>query len=150
MTTPIQTLTNAEIIAEMCRLLRLLSKRADAAMPVHSPDRSANKLILIQQAICDVLRTPIAVMSSRARPDNYVQARHIAMFLSRELTEYSMQDIAKSFRPTMNHSTITHGHRACLDRMMHVKGFESLVDACKQRALKLIDNAGLPLFQQSL
>ncbi len=55
-------------------------------------------------------------MTSRRRPENIAFPRQIAMYLSREMTEYSLSAIGEAFGGR-DHGTVLHACRLVKDRM---------------------------------
>lgn len=71
----------------------------------HSPSIAA-----IQEAVCSELGVSRSAMLSTARTAPVSKARQIAMYLSREMTDLSLADIAREFG--RDHTTILHATRA--------------------------------------
>jgi chromosomal replication initiator protein len=63
----------------------------------------------IQDAVCAVLHLSRDELLSSSRTPRVTRARHIAMYLTRELTGHSLAEIARAFR--RDHSTVLHGIR---------------------------------------
>jgi hypothetical protein len=61
----------------------------------------------IQRAVARNFRVPEELFFSPSRQRNATRARHIAMFLSRELTPHSLPALGGFFR--RDHSTVLHG-----------------------------------------
>lgn len=76
---------------------------ASANIHGHIPPQ---KILLIQQSIADHYSLPLTVMNSKLRTNAFVKARQIAMYLSRELTRYSLQCVADCF--SRDHGTVIH------------------------------------------
>ena len=58
---------------------------------------SPNKRIAaIQRTVCEYYDLPLSIMSSRIRTQRNAQARHVALYLSRELTKLPLETIASA------------------------------------------------------
>ena len=92
---------------------RALGSGAAAALPapggVLAPTISA-----IQDAVSSVLGVPRADLLSAKRTPAVARARHLAMFLARELTPLSLSQIAREF--DRDHSTVIHAIRTVGER----------------------------------
>jgi chromosomal replication initiator protein len=62
----------------------------------------------IQNKVAEYFDISLADLRSKRRQRNFVIPRHLAMYLSRELTSLSLPEIARKFNGN-NHSTIVHG-----------------------------------------
>lgn len=81
-----------------------------AASSGRDPDTMERPSIeAIQDAVCAVLHLSRDDLLSPSRAPELTRARHLAMYLTRELTGYSLADIARGFR--RDHSTVLHGIR---------------------------------------
>src|SRR5215216_1060020 len=91
---------------------RVLAEPTDAAAPTHprDDDSQAPTVAAIQDAVCSTLGVSRAAMLSPSRTAAVSRARQIAMYLTRELTELSLVDIARDFG--RDHTTILHATRA--------------------------------------
>ena len=69
-------------------------------------------------------------LGSQSRKMELVNARHIAMYLSRELTNNSLLSIGKYFGDR-DHSTVIHACRTIENKMSEDKEFRSRVDNLK-------------------
>jgi chromosomal replication initiator protein len=74
----------------------------------------APSVAAIQDAVSSVLAVPRADLLSAKRTPAVARARHLAMFLARELTPLSLSQIAREF--DRDHSTVIHAIRAVGDR----------------------------------
>lgn len=66
-------------------------------------------IVAIQDAVCAVFGLSRVDLLSPARTTRITRARHLAMYLSRELTDRSLAEIAREFR--RDHSTVLHAVR---------------------------------------
>ncbi|MGI9021316.1 MAG: chromosomal replication initiator protein DnaA [Solirubrobacterales bacterium] len=69
----------------------------------------------IQEAVAGVLEVPRVEMLSARRTPRIARARQLAMYLSRELTELSLAQIAREF--DRDHSTVVHAIRTVANRL---------------------------------
>ncbi len=72
----------------------------------------------------------IGGVKGRKRNRSIVVPRQVAMYLSRELTGYSLMEIGASFR--RDHTTIMHGIQATRERMSGDGVFHAQVDSLKK------------------
>src|SRR5436190_2800506 len=70
----------------------------------------------IQKKVAEHFDIRLADMTSKRRPENIAFPRQIAMFLSRELTENSLNNIGEAFGGR-DHGTVLHACRLIKDRM---------------------------------
>jgi chromosomal replication initiator protein len=83
---------------------------AKQAIKTTNPAFEAVKKIgidLIQQIVADYFNIKIQDLSSRKRPENIAKARQIAMYITRQLTEYSLVQIGQYFGGK-DHTTVMH------------------------------------------
>lgn len=71
---------------------------------------------VIQKRVAEHFDIRLADMTSKRRPENIAFPRQIAMFLSRELTEHSLNAIGEAFGGR-DHGTVLHACRLVKDRM---------------------------------
>ena len=64
----------------------------------------------IQNAVSDFYGIPVALLNDKTRRQEVVFARQVAMFLSKEMTKYSLKTIGLVFGGR-DHSTVIHGHK---------------------------------------
>ena len=74
----------------------------------------APSVVAIQEAVASVTGIPQADLLSDKRTPDVVRARHLAMFLTRELTPLSLVQIAGNFN--RDHSTVIHAIRVVGER----------------------------------
>ena len=80
-------------------------------------DEEATSLITIekiQRTVAEFYDIRLADMSSKRRPQNIAWPRQVAMYLCRELTDYSSPAIAECF--SRNHATILHAEQSVRER----------------------------------
>jgi chromosomal replication initiation ATPase DnaA len=63
----------------------------------HPVARRGNLVSEIQVAVADYFDIPLAGMLGPSRRRNWARPRHVAMYLSRELTKFSIDKIARIF-----------------------------------------------------
>jgi chromosomal replication initiator protein len=78
--------------------------------------RYAINIEVIQKRVAEHFDIRLADMTSRRRPENIAFPRQIAMFLSRQLTETSLNAIGEAFGGR-DHGTVLHACRLVKDRM---------------------------------
>jgi chromosomal replication initiator protein len=83
---------------------------------LHEEGRQSISIDLIQKKIAEHFDLRLADMTSKRRPENIAFPRQIAMFLSRQLTELSLNAIGEAFGGR-DHGTVLHACRAVKDRM---------------------------------
>lgn len=74
------------------------------------------KIVTIQQAVADEFGVTVMQLTAATRKAPIVRARHTAMSLTRELTGFSFQRIAKSFG-RYDHTTVLHALAATIERV---------------------------------
>jgi chromosomal replication initiator protein len=77
--------------------------------PPAAADDPAPSVLAIQDAVCVVLHLSRDDLLSPSRAPDVTRARHLAMYLTRQLTGLSLADIARSFQ--RDHSTVLHAIR---------------------------------------
>ena len=65
---------------------------------------------MIQKQVCSFFNVSIVDLQSKKRMKNIVNARHIAMYLSRQLTQMSFPEIGKAFGGK-DHTTVLHSYK---------------------------------------
>ncbi len=70
----------------------------------------------IQKKVAEFFDIRVADMKSNRRPKNIAHPRQIAMYLARELTDLSLQELGEGFGGK-DHSTIIYGHKATKKKM---------------------------------
>ena len=82
---------------------------------VPSGSKPTPSVAAIQDAVAGVLGVPRAELLSPRRTPRIARARQLAMYLSRELTQLSLSQIAREF--DRDHSTVMHAIRAVSSRL---------------------------------
>lgn len=83
--------------------------RADQASTPASSRPDAPSIAAIQDAVCATLGITRAELLSSSRTPRIARARHIAMYMSRQMTGSSLAEIARGF--DRDHSTVLHAIR---------------------------------------
>ncbi len=78
--------------------------------------RTTISIDIIQKRVAEHFDIRLADMTSKRRPENIAFPRQIAMFLSRQLTESSLNTIGEAFGGR-DHGTVLHACRLVKDRM---------------------------------
>ena len=78
--------------------------------------RRAITIDQIQKRVAEHFDVRLADMTSKRRPANIAFPRQIAMYLARELTKGSLNEIGEAFGGR-DHGTVLHAHRLVKDRM---------------------------------
>ena len=92
--------------------------------------RFAITIDVIQKKVAEHYDIRIADMTSKRRPENIAFPRQVAMFLSRELTDSSLNMIGEAFGGR-DHGTVLHACRLVKDRMS--------VDATVREAVRFLE-----------
>jgi chromosomal replication initiator protein len=83
---------------------------------LHEEGRFSVNIDTIQKKVAEHFDIRLADMTSKRRPENIAFPRQIAMFLSRQLTESSLNTIGEAFGGR-DHGTVLHACRLVKDRM---------------------------------
>src|SRR6266478_2198655 len=83
---------------------------------IHEEGRFSITIEVIQKKVAEHFDIRLADMTSKRRPENIVFPRQIAMFLSRHMTESSLNSIGEAFGGR-DHGTVLHACRLVKDRM---------------------------------
>jgi chromosomal replication initiator protein len=83
---------------------------------LHEEGRFTVNIETIQKRVAEHFDIRLADMTSKRRPENIAFPRQIAMFLSRQLTESSLNAIGEAFGGR-DHGTVLHACRLVKDRM---------------------------------
>ena len=95
-----------------------------------------DKIKIIQKMVCDVFEISELDLISRNKNAKYIPARHISMWLVRELTHESYPVIAREFAGR-HHTSIMHGERnakVLFSRDVHYQDLANLVAARYKQA----------------
>ena len=83
---------------------------------LHEEGRFSVSIELIQKKVAEHYDIRLADMTSKRRPENIAFPRQVAMFLSRQMTESSLNTIGEAFGGR-DHGTVLHACRLVKDRM---------------------------------
>jgi len=83
---------------------------------LHEEGRFTVNIDFIQKRVAEHFDIRLADMTSKRRPENIAFPRQIAMFLSRQMTESSLNTIGEAFGGR-DHGTVLHACRLVKDRM---------------------------------
>jgi chromosomal replication initiator protein len=83
---------------------------------LHEEGRMSINIEAIQKRVAEHFDIRLADMTSKRRPENIAFPRQIAMFLSRQMTESSLNTIGEAFGGR-DHGTVLHACRLVKDRM---------------------------------
>lgn len=83
---------------------------------LHEEGRQTVNIEVIQKRVAEHFDIRLADMTSKRRPENIAFPRQIAMFLSRQMTESSLNTIGEAFGGR-DHGTVLHACRLVKDRM---------------------------------
>ena len=86
----------------------------------------------IQRTVCDFYDIPEDLLRAKTRKQEVVNARQVAMYLSKELTNSSLKTIGLHFGGR-DHSTVIHSCQAVQDRLKSDSGFKQNVDQLRRR-----------------
>lgn len=80
----------------------------------------------VQLAIADKFNVDISDLKGKCRSADIVLPRQVAMYLMRDLTDYSLPSIGKAFGGR-DHSTVLHACKKIEEKLAEDKNFESLI-----------------------
>jgi chromosomal replication initiator protein len=83
---------------------------------LHEEGRYSVNIDFIQKKVAEHYDIRLADMTSKRRPENIAFPRQVAMFLSRQMTESSLNTIGEAFGGR-DHGTVLHACRLVKDRM---------------------------------
>ena len=97
-------------------------------------DRPAVSIETIQRCACEHYGIRISDLMSRKRAKNFAEARQVAMYLARKMTNESYPAIAQRFAGR-DHSTIIHACKAIAQRITDNEDLRATVERLEQIAL---------------
>jgi len=106
----------------------------------------SKRIEIIQRIVADHYQLPVEIMHSKVRARSYVRARHVAIYLSRELTNFSLEDIATAFRPGLDHGTVSYAIESVADIMTTETGFAEVIAKLRAKSAQGIEDISMPLF----
>ncbi|MBI2929007.1 MAG: chromosomal replication initiator protein DnaA [Verrucomicrobia bacterium] len=102
---------------------------------LHEEGRCVISIESIQKRVADHYDIRLADMTSKRRPENIAFPRQIAMYLSRNLTESSLNTIGEAFGGR-DHGTVLHACRLVKDRMEVDPGVRQVVNYLEKQLLR--------------
>lgn len=110
-------------------------------------DTIAHRVGIIQRVVREHFQLPAACMSSKKKTNEYVEARQIAMHLCREMTNSTLESIARSFRKGMDHMTISFASQRVDEAMRENPRYAEQIAAIRAKCEIALDNSENPLFE---
>ncbi len=96
---------------------------------VFGAPRQANITIeTIQKVVCEYFAVSITDIKSKKRTRNFVQPRQVAMYIARELTEFSTTEIGVEFGGR-DHSTVMHACDKISEKITLDSSMESMINS---------------------
>jgi chromosomal replication initiator protein len=117
------SLDNREVTVELAR---------DVLRMVVNESKSPINIDQIQHIVCEFFDIPEDLLRAKTRKQEVVNARQIAMYLSKELTNSSLKTIGLHFGGR-DHSTVIHSCQTIHDRMTNDSTFKQNVDQLRRR-----------------
>jgi chromosomal replication initiator protein len=117
------SLDNREITVELAReVLRMVVN--DAKSPINIDQ--------IQRVVCEFFDIPEDLLRAKTRKQEVVNARQVAMYLSKDLTNSSLKTIGLHFGGR-DHSTVIHSCQTIHDRIANDPAFKQTIDQLRRR-----------------
>jgi len=117
------SLDNQEITVELAR---------DVLRMVVNESKSPINIDQIQHIVCEFFDIPEDLLRAKTRKQEVVNARQIAMYLAKELTNSSLKTIGLHFGGR-DHSTVIHSCQTIHDRITSDSAFKQNVDQLRRR-----------------
>ena len=86
----------------------------------------------IQRTVCEFYDIPEDLLRAKTRKQEVVNARQVAMYLSKELTNSSLKTIGLHFGGR-DHSTVIHSCQTIQDRLRNDSVFKQNLDQLRRR-----------------
>ena len=102
---------------------------------LHEEGRHSINIEVIQKRVAEHFDIRLADMTSKRRPENIAFPRQIAMFLSRQMTESSLNTIGEAFGGR-DHGTVLHACRLVKDRMEVDPNVRQVVNYLEKQLLR--------------
>lgn len=108
------TMTGRTVNTDLARrvISNLVAARTDEKLTIDN----------IKQVVCDYYKITLNDLSSNSRKQEFVQARQVAMYFSKKLTDDSLTSIGSSIG-NRTHATVLHACKTVQDLMETDKGF---------------------------
>jgi len=117
------SLDNREVNVELAR---------DVLRMVVNESKSPINIDQIQHIVCEFFDIPEDLLRAKTRKQEVVNARQVAMYLSKELTNSSLKTIGLHFGGR-DHSTVIHSCQTVHDRISSDSAFKQNVDQLRRR-----------------
>lgn len=117
------SLDNREITVDLAK---------DVLRMVVNDSKSPINIDQIQRIVCEYFDIPEDLLRAKTRKQEVVNARQVAMFLSKELTNSSLKTIGLHFGGR-DHSTVIHSCQSIQDRINSDSSFKQNVDQLRRR-----------------
>lgn len=117
------SLDNREITVDLAR---------DVLRMVVNESKSPINIDQIQRIVCEYYDIPEDLLRAKTRKQEVVNARQVAMYLSKELTNSSLKTIGLHFGGR-DHSTVIHSCQSVQDRINGDSSFKQNVDQLRRR-----------------
>jgi chromosomal replication initiator protein len=117
------SLDNREITVDLAR---------DVLRMVVNESKSPINIDQIQHIVCEFFDIPEDLLRAKTRKQEVVNARQVAMYLSKELTNSSLKTIGLHFGGR-DHSTVIHSCQTIHDRIAADSAFKQNVDQLRRR-----------------
>jgi chromosomal replication initiator protein len=102
---------------------------------LHEEGRYSISIDLIQKKVAEHFDIRLADMTSKRRPENIAFPRQIAMYLSRQMTESSLNTIGEAFGGR-DHGTVLHACRLVRDRMQVDANVRQVVNYLEKQLMR--------------
>ena len=102
---------------------------------LHEEGRFTVNIDIIQKKVAEHFDLRVSDMTSKRRPENIAFPRQIAMFLSRQMTESSLNTIGEAFGGR-DHGTVLHACRLVKDRMEIDSNVRQVVNYLEKQLLR--------------
>jgi chromosomal replication initiator protein len=123
------SLSSREITLDLAR---------EAVKVVVGDVRSPITIETIQRTVCEYFDIPDDLLRAKTRKQEIVNARQIAMYLAKELTNSSLKTIGLHFGGR-DHSTVIHAYQSVEDQMRIDQKYQANVNQIRRR-LQLLSN----------
>jgi chromosomal replication initiator protein len=97
--------------------------------------RKVNTVEKIRDVVCEYFSLSVDAISTKSRKREVVQARQIAMYLSKQLTKNSLSSIGSTIGQR-DHATVLHACKIVTDLMDIDKNFRSSVREIEEKLKK--------------
>lgn len=86
----------------------------------------------IQAVVCDYLNIPVDLVCDKTRKREVVQARQIAMFFCKEMTQNSLKTIGLHFGGR-DHSTVIHANQSVMNQIETDSKYRQMIDEIRDK-----------------